>query len=346
MARTPRSKPLLQDSDAPIRSKRRRRRDAAQPNLLLDHMPRRIEPCLCLLKSKPPEGLDWAYEIKWDGYRLSIHIEPTGIRILTRNGHNWTNRFPEREEGARELGVASASVDGGAVTYDDQGRSDFSLLQSSLGGRVGKKTSPAQFMAFDLMYLDGHDLTTTELRVRRHLLEELISARPESAIRFSEALDVTGAALFRASCDHGLEGIIAKHLGRPYRSGRLGDWVKVKCIQSESFFIVGYERSAGAFRSLMLGAYRGDQVVFVGSVGTGFKKREMSQLRSMMNKLPWTGKKPPVSYSGKRDIVWVAPTIIAKIEFRGWTSDGKLRHSSYKGRREIQDNAAVYRIKE
>lgn len=337
MARTPRSKPLLQRSDTPIRSKPRRRRDPAQPNLLLDHMPRRIEPSLCLLKAKPPEGPDWAYEIKWDGYRLSIHIEPTGVRILTKNGHNWTDRFPEIEEGARELGVASAIIDGEAVMYDDQGRSDFSLLQSSLGGRAGKKTSPAQFIAFDLMYLDGHDLTTTEMRVRRHLLEELISTCPESAIRFSEAFDVTGAELFRASCDHGLEGIIAKHLARPYRPGRLGDWVKV---------IVGYERCAGAFRSLMLGAYRGDQVVYVGSVGTGFKMREMSQLRSMMNKLPWAGKKPPVSYSGKRDIAWVAPTIIAEIEFRGWTSDGKLRHPSYKGRREIQDNAAVYRIEE
>ncbi len=346
MARTPRSKPLLQDSDAPIRSKPRRRRDPTQPNLLLDHMPRRIEPSLCLLKAKPPEGPDWAYEIKWDGYRLSIHIEPKGIRILTKNGHDWTNRFPEIEEGARELGVASAIIDGEAVMYDDQGRSDFSLLQSSLGGRAGKKTSPAQFMAFDLMYLDGHDLTKMELRVRRHLLEELISGRPDSAIKFSEAFHVTGAELFRASCDHGLEGIIAKHLGRPYRSGRLGDWVKVKCIQSESFFIVGYERSAGTFRSLMLGAYRGDQVVYVGSVGTGFKMREMSQLRSMMNKLRWTGKKPPVPYAGKRDIVWVAPTIIVEIEFRGWTSEGKLRHSSYKGRRKIQDNAAVYRIKE
>lgn len=342
MTKPPRSKSLLRDAEAPIRSKPRRRRDPAQPNLLLDPMPNRIEPCLALLKSKPPEGDDWLYEIKWDGYRLAVHIEPTGIRILTKSGHDWTSRFPEIEKGARELGVASAIIDGEAVMYDEQGRSDFNLLQGSLGGRAGKKTSPAHFMAFDLLYLDGHDLTRAELRVRRHLLGDLVGNREGSSFKFSEAFETDGATLFQASCDHGLEGIIAKHLDSPYRSGRLGDWIKVKCIQSESFFIVGYEPSAtGGFRSLLLGAYRGNQVVYVGSVGTGFKEGPSRQLRSMMNKLPWKKKAPPVLYSGERDVAWIQPTLIAEVEYRGWTSDEKLRHPSYKGLREIQDNAEV-----
>ncbi|PTV70213.1 non-homologous end-joining DNA ligase [Agrobacterium pusense] len=342
MTKKPRSKPLLREADAPARSKPRRRRDPAQPNLLLDPMPNRIEPCLAILKPKPPEGDDWSYEIKWDGYRLAVHIEPTGIRILTKGGHDWTSRFPEIERGARELGVASAIIDGEAVMYDDQGRSDFNLLQGSLGGRAGKKTSPAQFMAFDLLYLDGHDFQNTELRVRRHLLEDLVGNREGAAIRFSESFDATGEQLFAASCDHGLEGIIAKRIDSNYRSGRGGEWVKVKCVASESFFIVGYEKSAGAFRSLLLGAYRGNQVVYVGSVGTGFKQREAAHLRSMMDKLPWKRKQPPVLYSGTRDVAWIQPTLIAEIEYRGWTSDGKLRHASYKGLREIQDNAEVY----
>ncbi|PDT32273.1 ATP-dependent DNA ligase [Rhizobium sp. L9] len=344
----PPSKPLLQDTDGLARSKPRRRRDPAQPNLLLDPMPRRIVPCLALLKPKPPEGPRWAYEIKWDGYRLAIYIEPSGIRILTKNGHDWTSRFPEIEKGGRALGVASAIIDGEAVMYDEHGRSDFNLLQASLGGRAGKKVSGAQFMPFDLLYLDGHDLTKTELRVRRHLLEELISGRPESAIRFSESFDATGAEIFRASCDHGLEGIVAKRLDSFYRSGRLGDWVKVKCIQSESFFIVGYERSSttGGFRSLMLGAYRGDEVVYVGHVGTGFKMQQMAQLRSKMDKLLWKRKAPPVLYSGKRDVVWIQPTLIPEIEIRGWTGDNKLRDSSYKGLRALQDDATVYELED
>lgn len=297
-----------------------------------------------MLKSKPPEGPEWSYEIKWDGYRAVIHIEPTGIRILTRGGHDWAHRFPEIEKGARQLGVASAIIDGEAVMYDDQGRSDFNLLQQSLGGRAGKKVSAAQFMAFDLLYLDGHDLTNTELRVRRHLLAELIGDQ-EAPIRFSSAFEASGEQVFRAALEHGLEGIVAKHLEKPYRSGRQNDWVKVKCVATESFFIVGYERSrAGGFRSLLLGAYRGDRVVYVGSVGTGFKRDEAAQLRSMLDMLPWKRKQPPVHYLGKRDVVWILPTLIAEINFRGWTSDGKLRHPSYKGLREIQDNAEVYQF--
>lgn len=344
MSKPPRSTPLLRDTEAPLRSKPRSRRDPAQPNLLLDPMPDRIEPCLALLKPRPPEGDEWSYEIKWDGYRLAIHIEPTGIRILTKGGHDWTSRFPGIERGAGELGLASAIIDGEAVMFDEQGRSDFNLLQSSLGGRGGKKTSPAQFVAFDLLYLDGHALQDTELRVRRHLLKDLVGSSEGSPIRFSEDFAATGSEIFQAACDHGLEGIIAKRLDSPYRSGRGGEWVKVKCIQSESFLIVGYERSLGGFRSLLLGAYRDDNVVYVGSVGTGFKQREATQLRSIMDKLQWKRKQPPVAYAGKRDVTWVQPTLIAEIEYRGWTSDGKLRHASYKGLREIQDNAEVYHL--
>jgi bifunctional non-homologous end joining protein LigD len=307
-------------------------------------MPDRIEPCLALLKARPPEGDEWSYEIKWDGYRLAVHIEPTGIRVLTRGGHNWTSRFPEIERGARGLGVASAIIDGEAVMFDEQGRSDFNLLQGSLGGRGGNKISPAQFVAFDLLYLDGHALLDTELRVRRHLLKDLVGSREGSPIRFSEDVGTTGSEILKAACDHGLEGIIAKRLDSPYRSGRGGEWVKVKCIQSESFLIVGYERSPGGFRSLLLGAYRDGSVVYVGSVGTGFKQREAAQLRSMMDKLQWKKKQPPVPYSGKRNVTWIQPTLIGEIEYRGWTSDGKLRHASYKGLREIQDDAEVYHL--
>jgi len=345
MTKKPRPKPLLRETEPPVRSRPRRRRNPEQPNLPLDEMPGRIEPCLATLKSKPPEGDDWSYEIKWDGYRLAVHIELPGVRILTKGGHDWTKRFPEIERGAKELGVATAILDGEAVMYDEQGRSDFNLLQTSLGGRSGKKTSPAQFVAFDLLYLDGHDMQNTDLRVRRHLLADLIGSA-ESPIQFSETFDATGAEMLEAACIHGLEGIIAKRLDSPYRSGRNGDWIKIKCVASESFFIVGYEQSAVGFSSLLLGAYHNGQVVYVGSVGTGFKQNEVANLQTQMNKLIWKKKAPPVRYTGKRDVVWVEPTLIAEIEYRGWTGDVKLRHSSYKGLRELQDNAEVYRIED
>ncbi|MBY3475559.1 ATP-dependent DNA ligase [Rhizobium laguerreae] len=347
MTRPPKPKPLLQDADKPVRSRPRKPRDPAQPNLPLDPMPDRIEPCLALLKAKPPKGDGWVYEIKWDGYRLSVHIEPTGIRILTRGGHDWTDRFPAIKQAALWFPVGTAILDGEAVVLDEQGRSDFGLLQQSLGGRGGKKvSSDAIFMAFDLLYFDGHDLRNSELDMRRHLLEDLVPAGEQGDIRLSEQIEADGDQLLASACEHGLEGIIAKRRDAPYRSGRLGDWLKIKCVQSDSFFVVGYERSTAARRqiaSLLLAARTGDGLVYVGSIGTGFKESDVSELRGMMDKI--TRKTPPLPYSGARkNVVWLQPTLIAEIEYRAWTDDGKLRHASYKGLREVQDNAAVYEI--
>jgi bifunctional non-homologous end joining protein LigD len=308
-------------------------------------MPDRIEPCLALLKPKPPKGPQWIFEVKWDGYRLAIHIEPKGVRILTRGGHDWTDRFPAIKQAALWLPVGTAILDGEAVVLDDRGRSDFGMLQQSLGGRGGKKrSSDAVFMAFDLLYFDGHDLRRSELGVRRHLLEGLVPA--DGDIRLSEEVGADGEALLRVACEHGLEGIIAKDRNSPYRSGRLGDWMKIKCIQSDSFFIVGYEISMvarGHIGALMLAARKGDDLVYVGSVGTGFKESAAWKLRGMMERIKQ--KTPPIAYAGgRRDVVWLQPTLIAEIEYRAWTDDGKLRHASFKGLREAQDNADVYEI--
>ncbi|TCA02770.1 non-homologous end-joining DNA ligase [Rhizobium leguminosarum] len=348
MTKPPRPKPLLQDADKPVRSRPRKPRDPAQPNLPLDPMPDRIDPCLALLKPTPPKGPQWAFEVKWDGYRLAVHIEPTGVRIITRGGHDWTQRFPLIEAAARALPVTTAILDGEAVVLDDRGRSDFGLLQQSLGGRGGKKrSSNAVFMAFDLLYFDGHDLTRSELDVRRHLLEGLlVPAGGQGDIRLSEEVEADGETLLRIACEHGLEGIIAKDRHSTYRGGRLGDWLKIKCIQSDSFFIVGYEISMAArghIGSLLLAARKGNDLAYVGSVGTGFKESVAWQLRSMMDKIK--RKTPPLSYAGRRkDVAWLQPTLIAEIEYRAWTDDGKLRHSSFKGLRDVQDNAAVYEI--
>ena len=288
MTKTPRAKPLLSETDAPIRSRPRQPRDPAQPNLPLDPMPARIAPCLALSKHRPPNGSQWVYEIKWDGYRLAVHIEPKGVRIITRGGHDWTHRFPQIAEAAMQLGGATAILDGEAVVLDEQGRSNFGMLQQSLGGRGGKRTSgEAIFMAFDILYFDGHDLTQLELSSRRHLLDGLVTDR-EGIIRLSEEIEANGDQLLALACDHGLEGIIAKDRNSTYRSGRLGDWLKIKCLQSESFVIVGYEPSTVAragIGSLLLAARKGDGLVYVGNVGTGFKESVAWQLRGMMDRI-------------------------------------------------------------
>jgi bifunctional non-homologous end joining protein LigD len=348
MTKPPRkpSRPLLRETEAPIRSRPRKPRDPAQPHLPFDPMPDRVEPRLALLKAKPPRGPDWRFEVKWDGYRVAVHIRPNDVRIITRGGHDWTDRFPAIAAAARTFSVGTAILDGEAVVLDAQGRSDFSALQRSLGGRGGKKTSgEAILYAFDLLYFDGHDLTRMELAGRRHLLEDLVK-EGDGAIRLSQEVEADGDALLAAACAHGLEGIIAKHRDSAYRSGRLGDWLKIKCVQSDSFVIIGYEPSTsarGGIGSLLLAAYRNGALVYVGSVGTGFKERDAIELRQILDRLKT--KRPPVAVD-KKGVVFAQPTLIAEIEYRGWTDDGKLRHASYKGLRDVQDNAAIYKLGE
>ena len=310
-------------------------------------MPDRIEPCLALLTAAPPAGPDWSFEIKWDGYRLAIHVEPAGVRILTRGGHDWTHRFPEIADAARALDTSTLILDGEAVVLDDQGRSDFGALQQALGGRGGKRSAgEAILYAFDLLYLDGMDLSGMALAERRHLLEDLLSGQT-GAIRLSEEIEADGAALLKTACQHGLEGIIAKHRDRPYRSGRQGDWLKIKCVQRESFVVIGYEPSAAmrvAIGSLLLAARRNGDLVFVGSVGTGFSDDTARMLKAQLDghKVARPAAALPAGMSKR--LVFASPILVAEIEFRAWTNDGRLRHASFKGLRESADADAVLDI--
>ncbi len=275
MTKVPRktSRPLLREAEPPLRTRPRKPRDPGQPRLPFDPMPDRVEPCLALSVAKPPKGPEWVYEIKWDGYRLAVHIEPQSVRILTRRGHDWTHRFPAIADAARKIG-GTAILDGEAVVLDEAGRSDFGALQQALGGRGGKRSAgEAIFYAFDLLYFDGHDLRQMALSERRQMLSGLVNA-DAGVIRLSEEIDGDGDVLLAAACEHGLEGIIGKKLDAPYHSDRRGDWVKIKCIQSDSFFIVGYEPSTaalGGIGRLLLAARKGNDLVYVGGVGTGFK---------------------------------------------------------------------------
>ncbi|MEY9532156.1 ATP-dependent DNA ligase [Sinorhizobium fredii] len=248
-------------------------RRKAEPSA--DPMPDRIEPCLAVLASEPPRGLQWVHEIKWDGYRVAVHVEPSRVRILTRRGYDWTHRFPAIAHAAESLQRTTAILDGEAVVLDKNGRPDFGLLQQALGGVGGTATAGAAVLyAFDLLYYDGRDLRSLPQKERRRMLESILRG-VTSAILLSEEVDVSGAELLRVACEHGLEGIVSKHTEKPYRSGsRSGDWLKITCSQRDSFLIVGFEPSealpSAIARLLLAGAKRR---------GTGLRRKRRNWLQ-------------------------------------------------------------------
>ncbi len=314
------------------------------PAALPEPMPRRVDPCVATLVDKPPKGPEWAFEVKWDGYRLAVHVEPGEVRAITRGGYDWTKKFGAIVAEARELGHTSMILDGEAVVLDEHGRSDFGLLQRA----VGKKPSLHDageiiFFAFDILYLDGQDLRMMPLAERRQLLEPIVAGRT-GAIRFSEEVHADGAAFFRAACELGLEGIIAKRRDKPYRSGRRPEWLKIKCVRRDTFAIIGYEPSSvpGAIGRLLLGALKGGDLVYVGGCGTGWNNKESVALRELLNAIP--ADKPAVALK-RKGAFFARPLLVADVEYRAWTEDGKLRHPSFKGVREMAGPSEVYEIK-
>jgi bifunctional non-homologous end joining protein LigD len=308
-------------------------------------MPDRVEPCLALLKPEAPTSDDWALEVKWDGYRLAVHVEPTGkLRIITRGGHDWTARFPTIAHDVRELGLDTAILDREAVVLNERGASDFGALQKALGGRGGKASAAAAILyAFDLLYLDDRDLRALPLDERRKDLERPIG-KQHSSIRLSEEIVAHDAGFLKLACELGLEGIIAKRRDAPYRPGRGGDWLKIKCVQSETFLIVGYQHSAVAFGGigrLLLTAKRGEGLVYVGGVGKGLTHKTVSALKKQLDRLA-TGE--PAVKLKRKGVTWIKPEVAAEITYRAWTDDGMLRHASFKGVREAADEVEIYQL--
>ncbi|WP_034885492.1 non-homologous end-joining DNA ligase [Ensifer aridi] len=308
-----------------------------------DPMPARIEPCLALLVDEPPKGSDWVFEVKLDGYRLAVHIEPGRVRVITRGGYDWTERFPTIADDARLLAVETAILDGEAVVLDEKGRSDFGMLQRALGRLPSPyEASAVIFYVFDLLYLDGRDLRRLPLRHRRRLLKPLV-AGCEGAIRLSEEVEANGEEFLRIACAHGLEGIIAKHREKPYRSGRGDSWQKITCTRRDSFLIVGYEPSVvpGAIGPLLLAARKGDELVYVGDCGTGWSRQEAVKLRDLLEGI--VTKSPAVSVR-RKNAIFIEPVLVADVEYRTWTDGGKLRRPSLKGIRERADGVQIFDV--
>jgi bifunctional non-homologous end joining protein LigD len=300
-------------------------------------LPKFVEPCLALLAESPPEGDNWLHEIKFDGYRLMAVIENRRVRLLTRRGLDWTDRFPGIAEALGQLPLNSAIMDGEAVVEDESGVSSFSALQDALSER--QQATGAVMFAFDLIYLDGYSLRDVTLDDRKNALETLLRATRHPSLRYSEHVTGNGRAMIENACRLGLEGIVSKRRNAPYRSGRHGEWLKAKCTNREEFVIGGYAPSTAArnaIGSLALGYYSGGKLVYVGRTGTGFTQKSAQSLHKALQELR-ADKSPfanALTSEERRGLVFVKPQLVAEVEFRGWTADRHLRQSAFKGLRE------------
>jgi bifunctional non-homologous end joining protein LigD len=299
---------------------------------------------LATLVDEAPDGDEWAHEVKYDGYRLRIALTGGGARALTRNGEDWSERFPTLVDAARTLPAVSALLDGEAVVFDADGRSDFGLLQEALSAQ---EAVAVRFEAFDLLYLDGHDLRGETLLRRAALLHSLLDGLPESApLREVERFPGHGPDFHAASCRLLLEGSVSKRGDRPWVPGRTRDWLKVKCLARQEFVIGGWTDPAGSragFGALLLGVPDGaGRLRYAGRVGTGFTDRSLATLKARLAAIA-TDTPPFADPPRAGRTHWARPELVAEVAFREWTRDGLLRQASFKGLREDKAPSEVTR---
>ena len=320
-------------ADAGDRRKRPTRKSSAR-------LPAFRAPQLATLVTKAPGGDAWLNEAKFDGYRLICAVAGEHVRCYTRNGLDWTEKFPAIASALAELDCKSALIDGEVVALSDAG-SNFSALQKAL--RTGAST---RLYAFDLIELDGKDLSRKPLAERKERLRALLDTLGTTAtVQYSEHVRGNGEHVLQAICKAGQEGIIAKEANAPYRSGRTRSWLKVKCTKRQEFVIGGYTPSTKKgrpFASILLGTFENGKLIYRGGVGTGFSQATLEDLAAAFARRK--RETPPfdaVPRERTRDSIWLKPDLVAEVDFAEFTDDGHIRHGSFQGLREDKEAKAV-----
>ncbi len=301
-------------------------------------MPEFVAPQLCRLVDAPPTGATWVHEVKFDGYRMQLRAEKKRGVLRTRKALDWSGRFPEIAKEARAL--PDCMIDGEVCALED-GLPSFAGLQQALSdGRTGDLI----FFAFDLLFLDGADLRHEALSVRKEQLAKLIQrTKGVPHFRYVEHFATSGKDFLESACRAKLEGIISKRMDAPYRSGRGDLWTKEKCRGGQEVVIGGWWGGPSKLRSILIGAYKGDDFHYLGRIGTGFNADNSGPVLRTLNRLkrpksPFTaGLKPPRA----KEITWVEPRLVAEVEYATVTRDGLLRQASFKALREDKPARSV-----
>jgi bifunctional non-homologous end joining protein LigD len=309
-------------------------------------MPDFIAPQLATLVSEAPTGSGWSYEVKYDGYRMLARCEGGKVRLVSRNGNDWTGRLAPLAAEMERLQMRDGWLDGEIVVPDERGLTSFQTLQRALDGRA----TGVVYTVFDLPWADGEDLRDLPLSERTaRLAEWLPKLPPRRALRLSEHLTGSGDEAWRAACKLGLEGLIGKRLDAPYVSGRTDTWIKLKCRSGQEFVIGGYTEPAGTrhgFGALLVGTRAPDGGLdYAGRVGTGFDHDMLESLHRKLDALAVT-KAPfrvPPKVPRSQRVHWVKAQLVAQVEFAEWTAEGLLRQASFQGLREDKDPRTAQR---
>ncbi len=300
-------------------------------------LPKTFRPQLATLVDDPPGGEDWLHEIKLDGYRILAFIRDGRVRLITRNGKDWTSKFSGIADALGRFPLDRALLDGELVAMDDEGHSDFQTLQNSLKGRTDARLI---YYVFDIPHAGDHDLTRSPLAERKELLEGLMGEMAaDGPVRYSEHIRGRAREVYTQACRLSLEGVISKKADAGYQQRRSRSWRKSKCMERQEFVIGGYTEPSGSrtgFGALLLGHYDGEDLVYAGKVGTGFDEETLEEMKSKLARLE--RKTPPFSNPPEgreaRGVHWVTPKLVGEVTFTQWTEDGYLRHPAFMGLRE------------
>ncbi len=293
---------------------------------------------LATLTAEAPEGDEWLHELKFDGIRIIAVLDHGKVILFTRKWNDWTAQFPGCAEAVRKLPAKRAVIDGELAALMPDGRTQFGAM---------REAENLIYFAFDLIELEGKDLTPLPLEQRKIRLEQLVANQP--TIRYSEHVIGGGPAFFAAACQRRLEGIISKRRDAPYMPGRGKTWLKIKCTQRQELVIGGFTEPSGKrahLGALLVGYYEGGELRYAGKVGTGFTAKTLAELAQLLAPLeiaasPFTPA-PPRALTGK-GTHWVKPELVGEIAFAEWTADAHLRHPSFQGLRRDKPAREVVR---
>lgn len=302
---------------------------------------------LAKLVNKAPDGDDWLYELKYDGFRIVAFMEGNSVRLITRNGNDYTKRFYDIASSLIDWSAGRAMIlDGEMAITDASGKTDFHSLQSYM---KNSKTQNLTYIIFDLLALDGEDFRQYRLIERKEILETLMENAPKN-LYYSRYVRGNAKESFVVACEAGMEGIIGKKVDSIYSGTRNGDWIKLKCDKRQEFVIGGYllsDKRTRGISSLLLGVYEGEDLVYVGRVGTGISEADMKALEEKFESLKKVDSpfKLKTKTRTNEKITWLKPELVAEIKFAEWTNDNLLRQASFKGIRTDKNPKDIKREK-